>query len=62
MYVVIGAYFGTVVSMPLSAAIADSLGWGWVFYIFGEYVMKLLIVWNFPSLVKFHHWKCPLLL
>lgn len=30
-----GSYIGTVLAFPLSGVIADSLGWAWIFYIFG---------------------------
>ena len=30
---------GTVVSMPVSAYLADSLGWESIFYVFGEFVL-----------------------
>jgi len=33
-----GAYFGTVISMPLSGALAESsAGWPSIFYFFGEF-------------------------
>lgn len=40
-----GAYFGTVVSMPLSAWIADTLGWAWIFYIFGAVAIVWYVLW-----------------
>ena len=32
-----GAFFGTVISMPLSVIIANGLGLAWVFYILGKF-------------------------
>jgi len=31
-----GSYFGTVVTMPLSAYLAETLGWRSVFWFFGK--------------------------
>ena len=33
---VAGSYFGTVVSMAVSGALAESAGWPSIFYVFGE--------------------------
>ena len=31
-----GSYFGTVVALPLSGALAENLDWPSVFYVFGK--------------------------
>ena len=31
-----GSYIGTVIAMPLSSIIAKTIGWPWIFYIFGN--------------------------
>lgn len=42
-----GAQFGTVISMPLSGILADSLGWPSIFYVFGviSTIWSLLFIW-----------------
>lgn len=31
-----GSYFGTVIALPLCGVLAQSVGWPWVFYVFGK--------------------------
>ncbi|KIH67181.1 hypothetical protein ANCDUO_02486 [Ancylostoma duodenale] len=37
-----GSYFGTVISIPLSAVIGQALGWPFIFYFFGE-VLNMIV-------------------
>lgn len=39
-----GSYFGTVVALPLCGALAENLGWPWVFYVFGNYSSLSVLV------------------
>ncbi|XP_072381507.1 sialin-like isoform X1 [Diabrotica undecimpunctata] len=40
-----GGYFGAVVAMPLCSIIASSLGWEYIFYIFGAIGLLWFIIW-----------------
>lgn len=46
-----GAQFGTVVGLPLSGWITDGLGWEWVFYIFGNTLVLLVLVLHADALL-----------
>ena len=48
-----GNYAGTVISMPLSGILANSLGWEYIFYIFGALGCVWFVAWTI--IVK----KCP---
>ena len=37
-----GSFVGTVVAMPVSGIIADSLGWPAIFYITGMFIQEIL--------------------
>lgn len=40
-----GSYVGTVVSMPVCAYLAKSLGWPSIFYFFGSLALSWVVVW-----------------
>ncbi|XP_066152459.1 sialin-like [Euwallacea fornicatus] len=49
-----GSYFGTVITMPLSAMLAEAFGWRYIFYCFGSlailwYALWLVIVASSPA-------------
>ncbi|KAK6765892.1 hypothetical protein RB195_025672 [Necator americanus] len=49
-----GSYFGTVISMPLSAVIGQTLGWPFIFYFFGLVGLLWCLIWarrvsDFPA-------------
>jgi len=50
-----GSYFGTVISLPLSGYLAETLGWPWIFYVFGEisemYTFQLKFNIFFPGAI-----------
>ena len=48
-----GAYFGTMVSFPLAGVIADSIGWEWIFYIFGTCLSLCLGFYECHALMNF---------
>ena len=42
-----GSQFGTVIALLLSGALADGLGWEWVFYFFGILGTAWCVAWLF---------------
>jgi len=42
-----GSQFGTVIALLLSGALADGLGWEWVFYFFGILGTVWCVAWLF---------------
>ncbi|XP_055372642.1 sialin [Condylostylus longicornis] len=40
-----GGTFGTVITLPLSAVIVESMGWNWAFYISGIFSFAICIIW-----------------
>ncbi|EYB88537.1 hypothetical protein Y032_0245g3553 [Ancylostoma ceylanicum] len=49
-----GSYFGTVISIPLSAVIGQALGWPFIFYFFGLLGLLWCLIWarrvsDFPA-------------
>lgn len=42
-----GSNVGTVISLPLSALLADNFGWEWIFYFFGTLGLCWAVLWWF---------------
>ncbi|KAG1658841.1 Sialin [Nymphon striatum] len=44
-----GAYFGTVVAMPLCGLLAHHFGWESIFYVYGGFGCLWFLIWNFTA-------------
>ncbi len=42
---VTGSPAGNVISLPLSGVLADTVGWRWVFYVFGTVGVVWFVLW-----------------